>query len=69
MDPRIKTVATTSADLLVDYASGVIEASAKLVDTLLENVATLTGTVIHDATEVVLSACEVFLPGDDARES
>lgn len=69
MDQRIETIATTATDLVADTSSRVIASAAKLVARLLENMDTLTGSVIRDATEVAVSACEVFLPEDYARKS
>jgi len=66
MDRRLERITRTGAELGADYVGDVLAASAKFMDSLLQNVATLTRGVIEEGSKVAAAACEVFLP-EDAR--
>ncbi len=61
MDERIETIAKNGTELVADLVDKVVASSAKFVENLLDNTATLTRGVIADGSKVVTTACEPFL--------
>jgi len=64
MDGRIEDITRAGGELAAEYVGDVLAAAGKFMDTLIENVATLTRGVIEDGSKVVTAACELFLPED-----
>jgi hypothetical protein len=69
MDRRIEEITRTGGELAADYVEQVLTATTKLTDALLRNVTTLARGVIEDGTNVVVAACEAFLPDDSEQTS
>jgi hypothetical protein len=68
MDPRIESITKDGTEFLADYVTSVTASSARFLENLLGNVATLVKGVVDDGFDVVSAAASAFAPESVLRD-